>query len=253
MPLWVQALFWGLVGGAALLIGAVAAYRWAIPGRIVAIIMAFGAGVLISALSFDLMDEAYHDLNTHGVPAIAFLGGAILYTAADWLVARQSARARERAGQPEPAGDDEDEGGSGLSIAIGSLLDGIPESIVIGVALVDGKVNTATVVAVFLSGIPEGMSASASMKRAGRSTGYVYGMYAGMTIIMGLAALVGYFVFRGFSENVVSATEAVAAGAILAMVTNAMIPESFKTERSLTGLIAVIGFVMSFVISKAGG
>lgn len=247
IPLWLQAGFWGLVGGSALLIGAAIGYFAKVPQRVVAAIMAFGAGVLISALSFELMDEAYKKGGFDST-AIGFIGGAAVYTLANWYLARQGAKHRKRSGK-QPS--HEEDSGSGLAIAVGALLDGIPESIVIGVSLLEGgAVSWVTVAAVFLSNIPEGLSSAAGMKQAGRSLGYVFGVWGGIAVISGLAALVGYTVFSHFSQEVIAATMAVAAGAILAMLSDTMIPEAFEKAHDFAGLITVLGFLTAFILSK---
>ena len=123
MPLWLWAGFWGLVAGSALLIGAVAGYLVRVPQRLIAAVMAFGAGVLISALAFELMDEAY-ERGGFNATAVGFLGGAAVYTAANWYLAHHGARHRKRSGDRQPS--EADDEGSGSAIALGALLDGIP-------------------------------------------------------------------------------------------------------------------------------
>ena len=128
------------------------------------------------------------------------------------------------------------------------------ESIVIGLSMLHGgAVSFVAVVAIFLSNIPEGLSSSAGMRKAGRSVRYVFGVWGGITVISGVAALLGYAVFRDFSPGVVAGTTAVAAGAILAMLADTMIPEAFEEAHTAAGLITVAGFLAAFCLSKLGG
>lgn len=248
MPLWLQAGLWGLLAGSALLVGALAGFFVRVPQRLIAAIMAFGSGVLISALSFDLMDEAYKR-GGFAATSAGFLGGAAVYTAINWYLSRRGAKHRKRSGSQQPS--ESEQSGSGLAIAAGALLDGIPESIVIGVSMIaGGAVSTVAVVAVFLSNVPEGLSSAAGMKNAGRSSAYVFGVWGAITIISGLAALAGYAIFRGLSADVIAATTAVAAGAILAMLSDTMIPEAFETAHNFAGLITVAGFLVAFLLTR---
>lgn len=251
IPLWAQAGIWGGVAGAALLIGAGVAWFVKVPQRLIAAVMAFGSGVLISALSFELMDEAYRKGGFDST-AIGFLGGAIVYTLANWVLARHGAKHRKRSGGKQPS--EKEDSGSGAAIAVGALLDGIPESIVIGLSMLKGGVvSFVAVIAIFLSNIPEGLSSAAGMKKAGRSPVYIFGIWGGIAVVSGLAALIGYTVFKGFSADVVAATTAIAAGAILSMLVDTMIPEAFEEAHDFAGLITVAGFLSAFILSKMGG
>jgi zinc transporter, ZIP family len=252
IPTSVQAGLWGLLAGSALMIGAAIGYFTKIPQRLIAAVMSFGSGVLISALAFDLMDEAYKR-GGFGPTAIGFLVGAAVYTAANWFLARQGAKHRKRSGQAKEQPSEESNPGSGLAIAVGSLLDGIPESIVIGLSLIGGAVSMVAVIAIFLSNVPEGLSSSAGMKQAGRPRGYVFGLWTAITVVSGMAALAGYMIFSGFSAGVIAGTTALAAGAILSMLADTMIPEAFEEAHDFAGLITVAGFLAAFVLTKAGG
>jgi ZIP family zinc transporter len=248
MSLSIQAGLWGLLAGSALVIGAALAWFVPIPQRLIAAIMAFGSGVLISALSFELMDEAFRRGGFDSTSA-GFLGGAAVYTAANIYISRRGAEHRKRSGDQQPS-----DAGSGSAIAVGALLDGIPESIVIGGSMIGGTaVSWVAVVAIFLSNVPEGLSSASGMKKAGRSAAYVFGLWTGIAVISGLAALVGYTAFAGFSAEVVAATQAVAAGAILAMIADTMMPEAFELVHDYAGLITVAGFLAAFALSKLGG
>lgn len=259
-PLWLLAGFWGLVSGSALLLGAAVGYFARVPQRLIAAVMAFGSGVLISTLSLELMEEAYArgGFNATG---LGFVGGAAAYTGANWLLARHGAKNRKRSGHEQAAERQEVKQGetegnepgddNGMALAVGALLDGIPESIVIGLSmLAGGVVSTVAVVAIFLSNLPEGLSSAAGMKKAGRSARYVLLLWGGIALISGVASWAGYAVFSHFSANVVAATTAVAAGAVLAMIADTMIPEAFEVARNYTGIITVLGFLAAFYLSK---
>ena len=249
MPVWFEAGAWGLVGGAALVLGALVAWFVRVPQRVVASIMAFGAGVLISALAFELVDEAERSGGL--VPTVlGFLAGALAYVAANLLLARRGARHRKRSGDQQPS--EQDAAGSGAAIAVGALLDGIPESVVLGLSVLGGQgVGVGVLAAVFISNVPEGLSSAAGMKRAGRGPGYVFGVWAGIAVASGLAALVGSLLLQDASAGTIAAITAVAAGAILAMLADTMIPEAFERAHLLTGLITALGFLTAFAIERA--
>jgi len=244
----IEATLWGFVSGGALVVGAAVGFFARVPSRIVAGVMAFGSGVLISALSFELMEEAFEEAGLTAT-AVGFLLGAVIYATANRILFMWGAKHRKRSGSQQPSEDEQS--GSGLAIAVGALLDGIPESIAIGLSILHGgAVSVATVAAIFLSNIPEGLSSSAGMRRAERSAAYVFGVWTAIAVACGLASLAGYAVFGTFSPFIIAATTALAAGAMLTMIIDTMIPEAFAESHDWAGIIAVLGFLISFALTK---
>ncbi|PWC30333.1 ZIP family zinc transporter [Pseudoroseomonas aestuarii] len=248
MPLWLQAGFWGLLGGSSLVIGAALAYLVRLPARVTAGIMAFGCGILISAVAYELVEEGFRQGGIWPVIGGA-LAGSAAYTLANWLVSRRGGRHRKRSGEQQKA-----VSGGGMAIAIGSLLDGIPESVVLGVGLLGGGgVSLPMLAAVFLSNFPEGLSSAAGMRRAGRGRGYVLGLWGGIALLSGLAALLGAALLGDAPPALTATVNAIAAGALLTMIADTMIPEAVEGERGGTGLLVVAGLLVAFALSQQGG
>ncbi|MET0251917.1 MAG: ZIP family zinc transporter [Novosphingobium sp.] len=251
IPLSVQAGLWGLLSGSALLIGAAIGWFVEMPRKAVAAVMAFGSGVLISALSFELMDEAWRQGGFLPV-GIGFIGGALIYTVLNLALAARGARHRKRsqAGPREEHAAASPEGNS-ASLALGALIDGVPESIVIGTSLLaGGAIGWVAVAAVFLSNLPEGLSSAAGARQEGKSATYTFALWAGIALIAGLSSFAGYTLFDGASPQVLAGVQGIAAGAILAMIIDTMAPEAFEGTHDFAGLIAVFGFLTAFGLSK---
>ncbi|MCD5347575.1 ZIP family metal transporter [Agromyces sp. S2-1-8] len=240
---WMLAGLAGLIAGGALLAGAVIAWFVDVPTRIVAGIMAFGSGVLVSALAYDLVLEA-QDEGGFWPTVVGFAVGAVVYVLANRLL--------DRFDQRNPRGTGQDPG-TGTGIAIGALLDGLPESAVLGLSMVGGAgVSVPVFVAVVISNLPEGLSSTAELKANGRSRAYVFLLWTGIALASGLASLAGYTLLDDASGELTAFITAIAAGAILAMICDTMIPEAFRTAHAFTGLLATAGFLLSYAVHVAG-
>lgn len=251
MPIFIQAGLWGLLAGAGLLIGAAVAFFIDLPHRLIAAVMGFGGGVLIAVLSVDLMEEAF--AGGGAVPTISgFLLGALVFSGVNWLLSKRGAKHRNRCGGCVKQPKESDVKGSGLAIAAGALLDAIPESIVIGLSLLGGgKIGAGLVVGFFLANVPQGLSSAAGMKQADRSAKYIFSVWGGIALISGVAAALGNFALGGLEPEMVAIILAFAAGAVLAMLTEAMIPEAIEKAQAFIGSITVIGFLAAFLLVKA--
>lgn len=244
LPLAVWAAFWGGVAGGALLIGALIGYFVQLPSRVCGTVMAFGVGVLISALAFNLMHEAFERGGLIAA-ALGFTLGAALYSIANAILAGAGARVRKRSTRPVAG-----TGTASLAIAVGSLLDGVPESAAIGISLLDGQgVASVTVFAIVISNVPEGLSSAVGMRRSGKSATYVFSLWGAIALACSLAAAAGAVFFGGLGPAVAGAAVACAAGAILVMLVDTMIPEVVGDLHALTGPIAAAGFLVAFAAS----
>jgi zinc transporter, ZIP family len=240
-----EATFWGFVGGFALLIGAALGLLLGASQRLIGLVMAFGAGVLISALAFELTEEAFRRGGTDAV-AVGLAVGGLAFFVGDWIVDHRGGNHRKRSGG-------EQAGGSGAAIVVGAMLDGIPESVAIGVSLLGGgSVGVAVVAAVFLSNVPESLSAASGLRKAGHSPTWILGLWLAVAVISAVAAGLGYAFLGDASANVIGFIQAFAAGAILTMLADTMMPESFEHGGSVVGLVTLAGFALAFLLSTAG-
>ncbi|HUC90123.1 MAG TPA: ZIP family zinc transporter [Patescibacteria group bacterium] len=233
------AFLWGLLAASSLLLGDISATYLKIPKRVLGLIIAFGVGVLISAVSFELVENAFLSTNRGWSVAGGLLAGALVFFVGDVVIERMGGRHHRKGKQ-----------GPGLAILLGTILDGIPESIVLGLTLVrGGSISIAMLVAVFLSNLPEAIGATAGLRSIGWRRNRTLGLWLIVTVISGLAALAGYAFFDTASPDVLAFTMAFAAGALLTMLADSMMPEAYRDSGRLGGLITTLGFGLAYFIT----
>ena len=231
-----EAALWGFIAGSALLIGACIGLRLTPARWVIALVMAFGVGALISAVAYELTAEAYARGGADAV-LIGLTLGAGLFFVGDLAIDRRGGLHRKRSG-----GQQSD---VGSAIMLGAVLDGIPESIVIGISLLEGgAVGLAFVAAVFVSNLPEGMSGAAGMRKAGHRPRAILVLWSVVCLASAAAAGLGYGLASDLSGNVVGVVQAFAAGGVLTMHADTMMPEAFDEggHRPWVGLVTVLGF-----------
>jgi ZIP family zinc transporter len=236
-----EAFFWGAVGASALLVGALIAYAMTPNPKFIAIVMALGAGLLIGSISFELIDEAVKTTEVARV-GLYTLVGAATFTFGNWLLDQRGAGDRK-----DSQGAQKD--GAPLAIVLGSVLDGVPESFVLGLTVRQGGVSVALLVSVILSNLPEGLSSSSGLRIAGWSRERVVKMWLIVVLVSGVSAALGYALLDPAHGRTGAFAQGFAAGALLAMVTDTMLPEAYDVEGMKTGSLVAIGFAISLMLS----
>jgi ZIP family zinc transporter len=236
------AFAWGAFGGAALVVGAMVGIWAPLSTRVVGMIMALGAGVLISAVAFDLVQEAVETPGGEGGVAIGLAAGALTFFVGDAYIDRMG-------GDNRKSMTGEQAEGSPLGIVLGAVLDGIPESIVLGLTLLSGGgVSVAFIAAVFISNLPEGLAASTGLVASGWSSARIIRLWSAVALVSGLSSLAGYALFGDASGLVVAFVLAFAGGAVLTMLADTMMPEAFTHAGPLVGLFTTAGFALAFAL-----
>jgi ZIP family zinc transporter len=235
-------LGWGALAASSLVIGAIVALVFRINLRTIGLIMAFGAGVLISALAFDLVEEAVDKSSRHGWAIGGLFAGCLVFFGGNQLIDRLGGGDRK-----DPDGDQE--GGSPLAIVLGTVLDGIPESMVIGLTIYEGgAVGAAYLAAVFISNLPESISSTSGLLSAGWAKSRILWMWIGIAVVSGIASLAGYALFQDSSPDTVAFVLTFAAGAILTMLAQTMMPEAYAHGGKYVGVVTTLGFAVAFTI-----
>jgi ZIP family zinc transporter len=234
--------FWGLLAASSLVAGALIGLFGRVPRRWVALVMAFGAGALISALAFDLTEEAFARGGTGAVAAGLASGALVFYVGEQFLHRRGGARRGVHVQSPDE--------GNGPAIVLGALLDGIPESVVLGTTLLSPTgLGIPFFAAVLISNVPESLSAAADLRREGHQPRWIIGLWVLVALVSGAAAALGYGLLGAMGTSSIPLIQAFAAGAILTMLADTMIPEAFSDGGDLTGLATVLGFALAFLLS----
>ena len=235
---------WGLLAGSSLVLGGLLTYWLHIGPRVLGLIMAFGAGVLISAVAFELVHEAFTTTAGDGGVGLGLFLGSCVFLSGDALIDRLGGADRKRSGGNQAAG-------SALAIVLGTVLDGIPEALVLGLTVLEaGKVNAAFLVAVFLSNLPESIAATTGLSKAGWAKSRVLGLWTIVAVACGLSALAGYALLDGATPHTIALVLSFAGGAILTMLADTMMPEAFEHGGRLVGFFTTAGFALAFGISS---
>jgi zinc transporter, ZIP family len=238
-----EAFGWGVVAGSSLLLGGLIALRFRISGRLLGLVMAFGAGVLISAVAYELVREAFDTSGGEGGVALGLFAGALAFYAGDAAITHMGGGDRKSIGGAQAAG-------APLAIVLGIVLDGIPETAVIGLSLLDGHgVSVAVIAAVFLSNLPESIAATTGLATSGWKPRRILGLWVLVIAVCALAALAGYALLDGASGRALAFVLAFAGGAVLTMLADTMMPEAFEHAGRPTGLATTLGFAVAFAIS----
>lgn len=244
------AFFWGLVATSSLLVGGLIGCFLTIGNRTLGLVMAFGAGVLISAVAYELVFEAVTQARWTGGPTAGLFLGALTFYFADRIISNMGASDRKAI-----------KGAAGSALVVpmllGIMLDGIPESTVIGLGILEGgTVSIAMLVAIFISNLPEAIAGTTGMKAGGWSTGKILGLWLFIAVLCAGFTVAGFAFFGNASPFVLAFVNTFAAGAILTMLANSMMPEAFEHGGKLAGLVTVLGFstaVYVALLEKAAG
>lgn len=237
-----SAFFWGLVAASSLVVGGLIASWVSMGKRTLGLIMGFGAGVLVSAIAYELVYEAVHIAKLTGFPALGFFGGAFTFFFADMLIGRMGGR---RDGDANPAA----QSSMVVPLVLGIILDGIPESVVIGLGILQGgTVSLAMLVAVFISNLPEAAASTAGMRSGGWSRMKIFLLWSAIALVCACASAAGYALLGDASNHLLAVVQAFAGGAMLMMLANTMIPEAYEHAGKLAGVATVLGFAVAVFI-----
>jgi ZIP family zinc transporter len=233
------ALGWGALAASSLVIGALLGLVRPWPPRPLGLVLAFGAGALISAVSFDLAQEGAR-IGDHGFLGLGLAVGASTYFGLNRLIGRRSHSGND-------GGADEN---AGSALALGAFLDGIPEQAVLGIGIATGEgVSVGLLVAIFVSNLPEAIGSSTEMRAAGTQASTIRRLWLLVALICVAATVGGYAIADTVSGNLNAVIDGFAAGALLVMLVDSMIPEAVRKGGDISGLVTVLGFAVAAALS----
>lgn len=239
-----NAITFGLISVAPLIFGAATGAYLNLKEKFIGDIAAFGAGALIAALTFGLMEEAFQ-LGGLDSAIIGFLIGGLLFILGDLLIIKIGGRGHKRVYDVEAS--------TGWGIVMGAILDGIPESLALGISLaLNQKIGLLVLAAIILNNLPESISSAYDLKKAGKSNGRILKIWIFVALAGLIAVLLGFTIFSQISPDTTAIFESIAAGAILAMLASTMMPEAYKESGLTASLATVLGFMTIFFMSKLG-
>lgn len=237
-----EAFLFGILAASSLLVGVVIALQFKLSRRTLGGIMAFGVGVLISAVAFELTEEAFLQSNNILVLVFGLIAGAVSFFVGDKLIDKFGGNHRKRS--------DREGYSSAKAITLGTILDSIPESIVLGLGIfLSGSISLAVFVAIFISNIPEAIGSTGGMMKNGWRNSSLFYMWFSVVLMSGVASMVGFAIFRFASVEVVAFTLTFAGGALLTMLSDTMMPEAYKDTGSWAGILTTFGFGLAFWLS----
>lgn len=238
-----EAAFWGFVGASALIVGAEVAFGFKLSRLTIGLIMAFGVGALISAVSFELVAPAIETAEVWQVAVGLGLGSATFFIG-DRFIAKMG-------GSNRKSKDGESDDDSGLGIVLGTVLDGIPESAVLGMSLVGGGgVSFALLAGIWISNFPEALASTVNLSKAGMAKGKIRLMWLAILVVSGVAAALGFAVVNNSSSRTGALVEAFAAGSLLTMIADEMAPEAYERSAIYAGLATVAGFALAVFLTS---
>ena len=246
-------LGWGVVVGASLVAGAVAAAMFTLPARVAALLTAFGGGVLLAAIAFELMPEADREAGV-GLTIAGVLAGMVVYVAADaWLSRDEGMDRVRRSGHAAAAGRPmtmhSAEAARGESIAAGLFVDGVPESLALGLTIAEGEIGVALLAGVLIGNMVEAYGAAQPIVAGGHTKRFAVTLLAAIGAALALATVLGGTVLADASGELVGTAQAVAAGAVMAVVTIAIVPHAFEEVSRMVAAATVLGFLVGYVLS----